>query len=346
MPWDARVSARRWWAWCVLALLSLVVPGTLQAASQREPLTIGLAQLNSRDVPVWIAQEQGFFARHGVDASVVLFRGGTQAMQALIAGQVSVLVAAAAEALSAAAQGVDVVEIATVGPKLPYSLVVRPEVQRVEDLRGRAVAVSGGGLSASRLGVIVALRYFGVDPARDGIALVPIGSPSERLAALLAGNVYAAVLDTVPYGRLAGQRGLRVLYDFSETDVPWVQTALHTTRRFLNANETKVEAVLKAMLEAYAFIHDQRNKAAVLDVIAKNLQLEPQEAEETYTDLLRSVPRKPYPNREGLKAVVDAGADVLPDLARVDLEQFVDTRLLEQLDRSGFIDALYRSSGP
>ena len=329
-------------AGALLAVLGVLGPvGAVQAAAALPTQAVGMAQLNSAAVPLWVAREQGLFAKHGLAVEVVLFRGGTQAMQAFLAGQVPVLVAGSAEALSVAAQGADVVQIATVRPKMPYSLVVRPEVRRVEDLRGRAVGVSGSGLSASRLGVLVALRHFGLDPRRDGIALVPTGTPAERMAALAAGSIYGAVLDTVPYARIAQQRGLRVLLDMAEGGIPWIQTALHTSRRYMSANRARVEAVLKGLLEANAFILNPDNRATVVQVITRNLRVEQPEAEQTYEDVVSFVARKPYPSKQALQAMVEAGLDTLPDLARIDLDRFVDTSILEQLDRSGFIDGLY-----
>ena len=338
---------RMWTAsWAGAALLGAALAVTScwsSPATAAAPvrLQVGLSFLNNGAVPLWVARDQGLFSKYGIDAEIVLFRGGTQGMQALLAGQVPILFSSAPEALAAAAQGADVIEIMTVRPKMPFSLIVRPELRSVEELRGKAVGVSGSGLSASRLAMIVALRSFGLDPSRDHISLIPTGNETERLAALAAGSTQGTVLTTVPYAKLAEQRGMRVLYDLSEAGVPWVQDAVHTTRRFLSSNREQVTAFTKAMLESYAFILDPANEEAVLATIQRSLGVQRAEAEEAYQDLVRFVPRLPVPSRDALQAMLDAGVDVVPDLARVDLGTFVETSVLEELERSGFVDALF-----
>lgn len=99
--------------------------------------------------------------------------------------------------------------------------------------------------------------------------------------------------------------------------------------------------MLRGLLEANAFILNPDNRATVVEVITRNLRVEQPQAEQTYEDVVSFVARKPYPSKQALQAMVEAGLDTLPDLARIDLDRFVDTSILEQLDRSGFIDGLY-----
>ena len=323
----------------VLAL-SLAGAAGVHAGSAPAPMPVGITFVNNAGVAIWVARERGFFARHGVNVEVVQFRGDTQGMQALVAGQVPMLFCSGPAGLTAAAQGMDVIQVATIRPKMPYSLVVRPELNRVEDLKGKAVGVSGAGMSASRLSLVIALQQFGVDPRRDRVAFIPTGTEGERLAALVSGAIQGTVLNTVPYARLASQRGMRVLYDLTELDLPWIQDAVHTSRRFLSQNRDRVEAVLKGLVESYAFILNPRNKAVVVDTLARNLRIDAAEAEEAYQDVLRFVPRRPFPSKEALRAMVAAGEDVMPELARLDLDRFVETSVLADLERSGFFDSL------
>lgn len=338
------LAVRRFRAAAALAVTLVVLvamAGTAAAGAPPPTLHVGLTYVNNGAVPIWVARDQGFFAKHGLNVEIVQFRGDTQGMQALIAGQVPLLFCSAPAALTAAAQGVDVVEVATIRPQMPYSLVVRPEIREPQDLKGKSVGVSGAGMSASRLSLVIALQHFGVDPRRDRVTFIPAGTAGERLAALTSGGIQGTVLDTVPFARLAEQRGMRVLYDLAELDLPWVQDAVHTTRRYLTANRGRVEAILKGLLEAYAFTLNPRNKAAVMEIIMRNLRVDQNEAEEAYRDVLRFVPRRPYPSKDALRAMVEAGVDVMPELARVDMDRFVDGGILEQLDRAGFIGSLY-----
>ena len=315
----------------------LLRAGLMGPPSHAAPVPIGLGFLNNAAVPLWVAVDAGIFAKHGLDVQIVMFRGGTQSLQALLAGQVAMLLSALPEALSAAAQGADVVQVATVHARMPFALVVRPEIRSVQDLRGKPVGVSGLGLSASRLAIAIALRQLGVDPRRDGIAFIPAGTEPERLAALASGSIYAAVFNTVPYARLAEERGLRVLYDLGSIGIPWEQAGVVTTRRFLSSQPERALTVVRALLEARSFIVNPVNRERVVATIQRRLNLERSEAEESYRDVLGFIPAKLYPNRQALRAMIEAGLELVPDLARVNVDRFVEPSLLEQLENAGVV---------
>ena len=66
------------------------------------------------------------------------------------------------------------------------------------------------------------------------------------------------------------------------------------------------------------------------------------DTDEAYQIMRDTTPRKPYPTVEGMKTVLDELAVKLPAAKTAQPREFMDTRFIEELDRSGFIDALYK----
>jgi len=333
----------------VVIAAALVVAGTAVPGRSAGPLVkVTLAQpfVNVLPAGFWVAKDRGFFRRYGIDLEIVLFRGSTQAMQALLAGQIGVMLGSPGQGLAAAAAGQDVVGIATIGAKMPYFFVVRPEIKSAADLKGKRVGVSGTGLSASRIALILGLRQLGLDPRRDNITLVATGTVPERMASLRSGAIAGTVIDRTGEPLASIQDlGLVVLADFGKLGIPWEHDIVMTTRRFAGANRVLLEGLMKGYLEGNAYILNPQNRRAVLRIISQYLQYEKVSyAETVYDDAIANfVYRKPYINREALATLVDIVKDEFPDLTKVNLDQFIDHSVLQRLDRSGFIDGLYKT---
>jgi hypothetical protein len=65
-------------------------------------------------------------------------------------------------------------------------------------------------------------------------------------------------------------------------------------------------------------------------------------AEEGYQDLLRTMSRKPYPALDGLRNLQRFTKVQNPQIGKIKVEDLIDSRLIRELDESGFIDGLYR----
>jgi NitT/TauT family transport system substrate-binding protein len=294
---------------------------------------------------LWVAKDRGFFRKYGIDLDIVIFRGSTQAMQAVLAGQVNLMVGSPGQGLSAAAAGSDIIGVATIGAQMPYFFVVRPDLKTAADLKGKSIGISGTGLSASRLALILALRQLGLDAKRDNITLLSTGTVPERIAALRSGSIAGTVVDRTSQPiESVKDLGLTILADFSKLGIPWEHDIVMTTRRFASGNPKLTEDFMKAWMEGNAYVLNPQNKRYVLRIIAQNLKYDKVSyAEAVYTDAVANfVYKKPYIKREALVTLVEIAKDEFPALLKVNLDQFIDHSILQRLDRSGFIDTLYK----
>ncbi len=321
---------------------AVMVPGSANAAAPTK-VTVGQAFVAPAAAGFWVGRDRGLFAKYGLDATIVRITGSTQAVQALLAGEIQFMLGAPAQGFSAVAAGADLLSIATLGPKMPYLLVARPPIQTAADLKGKQVGVSSAGLSSDRVALLIALKQLKLDPQRDGISLLVTGPQTQRVQALLAGRIDASNLD--PLQRAIAERsGMVVVSDLAALGIPWDHDVVLLERRFAKSHPEVVEAILKGLLEANAFILSPANKRAVMPILAKELKLDREEDIELAYNITLSlyVVKKPYPSTKAAEALIEAVRSDFPQLARVSLETHIDLSFMKKLDESGFIDQLYR----
>ena len=129
------------------ALVAFQHSSEIYAAAAPSKVVISFAGVNPRQTPLWIAQEQRLFTKHGVDADVVFIRTGPIQVAAVSSGATQLAYSGPASVLGAAAGGTDLRLIASFTNKLTYTMIARPEIKRAEDLRGKRFGVQAiGGL--------------------------------------------------------------------------------------------------------------------------------------------------------------------------------------------------------
>lgn len=321
----------------VPALLLLLVTG--QAEAQK--MVIGQGFLNTNALPLWMAVDQGLFKKHGVDAELIFIRGGARVMAALMSGEVRFASVAVTQVVGAAAQGADPVVILSFVKKMPYLFITAAHIKSPEDLKGKKVGVATFG-GAAYVASHMVLRQYGLDPKRDQITLAQIGTEPERLAALMAGSIDAAMLAPEVAARLPVPP-FKTMLDLRAANIPWQHTSLITTRSFIKANPQAVEGVVRAILEGFAFTLDPKNKEVVKQSIAKHLKLgKPEEIEEAYKNGMEDVTRDPAPSLEGGAMVLKlmAELEIIKEASRLRPSDIMDPSIVEKFERQGVLESL------
>ena len=326
---------------CVLLFLST----SLEAASSSTKIIIGHAAVNPRVVPLWIAQEQGFFARNGLDAEVVFIRTGPILISALTAGRINIGYAAGeALVLASAASGADVKIIAAFTSRFNHDVVARPGITRPQDLRGKRFGVQsiGGGMW---MRAMLALEHMGLEPERDGIQVLVLGDQTILLQALDTGTIDVATLDKV-FTNILKPKGFSILLDLYQTNIPMIGMSALAQKSSIDKHPEIGESFLKAMLEGLAFSVSPENKSTVIRTIMKRLKIsDPPAAELAYLDIVNIMDRKPFPSLDGLRNVHRLYSSRDARTANVKPEEVIDNRILNKLDKVGFIDEIYRNYG-
>jgi ABC-type nitrate/sulfonate/bicarbonate transport system substrate-binding protein len=278
-----------------------------------------------------IAQQQGLFEKHGLEVHTTVARGATVPK---VTNDVLVGFIGEPAAILQAAEGSDVRIVASFS-RTPLSgyLVGRPDIRAAPDLRGKRIGVRvlGAGLWIS---TVLALEQLGLDPRRDGIALVPVGSPGEILRALEEGAIDAALLP------VAQSRRLRALgYHVLLEDYPQGLTAygggLVTTAAFLESHPEIIEKIISALAQAHAFGLAEKNLGQVMEAFKSSLGIADRE---TAIGNLRELLPKPYPSRSALESMQRVMSLHDPRVLNVEIDRLMDDSLVKKLDEAGRLD--------
>jgi NitT/TauT family transport system substrate-binding protein len=129
----------------VQLLSVLVALGTVAAASAQQPDRIVFATdwfAQAEHGGFYQAVAEGIYRRHGLDVTIRMGGPQVNGLQLLAAGQLDVVLADALQVLSAAEQSVPVIAIAATFQKNPTVIIAHPGVAKLEDLKGKPIAVS------------------------------------------------------------------------------------------------------------------------------------------------------------------------------------------------------------
>jgi NitT/TauT family transport system substrate-binding protein len=318
--------------------------GESSAAAAPAKIVLAYASMVARTSFIWIAKEQGFFAKYGIDPELILMSRGPVLIAGLTSGDVQVGNTGGTAALNAAVGGIDLKLVATFNSRWVNNVVARSGIQSPKDLAKKRFGVSSLG-GTQWMGTMLWLEHLGLDAQKDDIRLLVIGDQTLLAQALETGTIDAANLDG-SFSRKLKQKGFSVLTDASKVNLPIVSQGIVVTADYLRKQPRVVEGVLQALIEGLAFTVAPTNKPLVLKALTKKLGvLDSSALEEGYQEIITGLDRKPYPSLEGMKNIQRLIQSREPRLVNVNIENIVDDDLMRKLDSSGFIDRVYRNYG-
>ena len=226
---------------------------------------------------VYVAMDKGLYKKHGVEVKFIGFPSLGRIPQMMAAREIDVGVFTVPAFLIAVEKGVKAVAVATImgmsNPPVPYVTMARTGIKRIEDLRGKTIAIStfGGNFD---LYLRYMLEKHGLNPKKD-VTIVELPLP-QTLKAVTAGRVDAGVLTSTFYIVAKERHGdkVRRIFDFKDVDpikdLQWVSLLLGANKDFLAANKESVKRLLKGHLEAVKFYKDNFKEA--IKVVSKHLK--------------------------------------------------------------------------
>lgn len=329
----------------VFAALALLVFFSQFAYGAAAPtkMVIAYASISPRVSPLWAAEEHGFFRKNGIEPTLIFVRGAPTLVAALASGDMDVGYTGGTAVLGAAAGGLDLKILAVLTNRVTYDLVARPEIKRVEDLRGKRFGVTSIG-GTLWMGAVLGLEKLGLDSNKDDIRFLVIGDQGELSQALIANRIDATVIDVVFSKRLR-DKGFPVLAEFHKTHLPITSTGLVARQGLIQKNPQLMESFIKAVLEGIAFVSSPAQKTATLKLLQRRLRINERDAEEGFTDMLIGMDKKPFPSMDGLRNIQRLMKQRNPKLAEVKAESLVDDSILRRLESTGYMDQLFGGYG-
>jgi NitT/TauT family transport system substrate-binding protein len=318
-------------------LLFLTAPSQAYSAEKLSKLRVAYAAITAAFSIPWIAKEAGIFERHGLDVELVYIASGSRAVQTLVGGGVDIAAIGGPAGIDANLAGADTVYVAIPVNRVIVFTVAAPQIQRVEDLRGKSIG-------ATRIGTVTDFftRYFlrqnGLVPDRDVMVRQTGGLP-ETLAALKAGQIQAGTFGfpAVLHARAAG---FHVLVDYNTLGFRYPLSSVVVSQKLVRAQESAIRGFLEAHIEG---VHRFRTDPSfAMNVIGKYTQTADRRIlEETRKVYASAFERVPYPDTEDLKLGLAQVSETNPRARGADLREFVEPRLIREIEASGFVKRLY-----
>ena len=322
---------------CFTALLLLyAIPDTaLTASATPQRVVITPASFSEREGVLVVANHQGFFRKYNLDAQLVLMPNAPLALSALTAGDSQFYYGTTSGAsLGAVLNGLDGVFVAAFINRLVGAFAVGRDIKTPADLKGKKIGVAslGGG---NWMFTMLAFEHWGIDPKRDAITFRIIGDTGVRAQSIATGVIDGSLLGYT-HASILRRQGYPILADVSELNIPFQDSGLFTRKSFLAQHPEIVESVLRALVEAIAFIQEPDNKTAVLKSLAQWLRLpKPDDALPGYDFMRKMYTRRIYPNLEGIRNSIRVLTLTNEKFGRLKAEELVDDRIVRKLEREG-----------
>jgi NitT/TauT family transport system substrate-binding protein len=317
--------------WVPLALLLVVAP------ADAEPIRIAYSGVSASGTPVWLAKDEGIFARHGLEADLVAVRSAPLQVAALISNEVQFVRGSASSMLTAAAQGAKLkIILSLFAERASYDFLVAPSITKPSDLRGKKIGVQDfSGLLWSL--TMLSLREMGLDPQKDNINIQAIGDSTVIAQSLASGIIDGAALDRLQSARLQGL-GVKVLYDLGKIPLP--ASPFMSSEAFIQNSPQTVENLIKALIEASAFMRAQKERGVA--ILQKYIKADRQLAELGYKLLLEDLTAYTFVTARGLKTAQDVIALRDPKITKFNVEELLDQRILTKVVKSGYVEEIER----
>jgi len=307
------------------------------SAVAAEKMTVAYATLGPALSPGWVTSDKGIWRKHGLDVDLVYLGGGSRSVPALLSGSIQLFFGSDTAAYVAAIQGAKIVKLGVTMNTLGYFLMTSPDIRSIADLKGKVLGIGlGRDLPYAHLTKI--LRDNGIDPKTD-VKILPLGGgPGGYISALKAGRVQASLI--IPPNHLVAEKaGLKAL---TKIDVPTLAGGLNTSQPLVEKNRDIFMRFLKGYLEGIQYMI--RNKNESLKTFAKYLQNSDRAVNAyLYDDISSRIEKDLRPTSEAIRYMLDLLVPDLPQAQRVSDKDFWDLSLLDEIQKSGFIDQLQKN---
>ncbi len=331
-----------------LSLILLIAGAKAPAwAQQRIPLRVNMGGVSINKIPFIVADEEGIYEKNGLNVDQLFSEGSSEDMQRsgmqmllrysrapgddayapiAITGGVGTV---RNRVTSATAE--DRVILATTDPVTRWHIFAQPEITRPEQLKGKRLGANGPGSMTHFIAVVFAKR-MGWDPVHD----ISIMDDAMHHDVMQKRTVDAFVAYEVPHA-MALAAGFKPLLDPRPWNVPMAGSGVVANRAWLRDNREVARRFIKSLVEAIALM--KQDKAVAYRAMSKWYNITDTEKQAWIYGGGAEMPRKPYPNVEGIKKAMEVYDS--HEMRQHKPEDFYDDSIVRELDESGFIDSLY-----
>lgn len=326
----------------IILLLTLAMPVTTETLAAERGLRVSYSAPATVYLPLWTANDAGFFKKQGLNVEVVHVGSSPIAISALMTNETQVLSGGGTVAPSAYLQGERGLQIfARMNNRFVFSLFSHPSITTLEGIKGKKLGITrfGGSLE-------FATRYFlrqkGID-ARKDLNMIQLGRVPDIATAMIAGSIEAGTV-SFPHHLILKRLGYRELADLSQMDTPYATTAFVGRKSYLAENEPQMERFVRALVEAIHYLRTHR--AEGLKILARYTRLDDMDilGQDLDFHVQKIWPRVPQIQPEDLKLALEELAERNPKAREIAPADLIYDRIVKNVVASGFADKLYKQN--
>jgi sulfonate transport system substrate-binding protein len=320
-----------------LLLMLITLPVSVRAQAPQSNVVLGHSGgAGSLNILRRIMERGKIWEKYGLNVKSVYFNSGTVLIQAMAGGNIVGSESEVPGMLSLAVSGVADVKIVTVTiNRIEHVFVVRKNILKPEDLKGKRLAVSRIG-SASDTITRMVLRSWKIDPDKE-TTLLQSGNTPTRMTALIAGHVDGALVSPESVYKVLASGCCRALADLADLPMDYARYGYAFPASYIKTQRETLRRLLMAYLEGI-YVFRTRPKEVYSALEAEDIK-EPAVQKDVYERSLKSVREFPIPETNGIQSVLDSLPH--PNARNVKPASLMDTSILEEIKKSGFIDKLY-----
>lgn len=320
----------------IVVFLSAVFPLTAQS---QDKIKIAYSSTDTINQVWTIAQDAGFYKKHGLDVDLVYIGSTTIGIAAIVAQDIQVGNAAGSGVANAAVRGADTVSVGCVINVLAYELVVLDSIKSAEDLKGKSIGISRFG-SASDVAARELLKGLNLRPMED-VKILQIGGASERAAGFSRGIIAGFPSPPGNVHLIPGGLPHRILADMADLPKPYPLPFICavTTKSYLAKKRDTVKKVVMALIEASHYF--KTNREGTQKIVAKYLRgANKAYLDSSYQSTTKIIERVPYTSRDGMKIQLDDALKQTPG-SKITVDNLIDDSIVREIEKDGFIDRVY-----
>jgi NitT/TauT family transport system substrate-binding protein len=284
---------------------------------------------------MFMAQQEGLFKKNGLDVELIHIPSSSRAIQAILAGEVAISFMDGSNAVQANLKGANLALIAGATNRMVFSLMAKPDIKSMNDLRGKKIGITRVG-SSTHTSALYALGQAGLK-ASD-YQILPLMEVPNILTALVAGQIDAGVVSP-PTNSRARKAGFKELANLAKEGPEYVSVAVGTTRSYITANEDIIRRVVRSYAEGVQIF--KTNKPAALKMIQNQLKVKDVDIQEdTHNQFRQYLEYPPYVSRKGMETVLAELGEKDPAVKGARPDDFMDMRFVAELEKEGFFKKL------
>jgi NitT/TauT family transport system substrate-binding protein len=318
-----------------IGIFALFFLAVASPASAQQKVRLNWGAISGVMSSIWVAQDEGLFKKHGLDVELIHIASTSRAIQSMLSGEIHYTTADALNSIQAVGAGADVVMFCEGVNRFVFSIMARPEIKRLADLKGKKIGITRIG-SSTHTAVQFAVNKAGL--AANDYSLLQLGEVPNILTTLLAGQIDAGALSP-PTNSRAKKAGLFELLNLGTDGPEYPSTVIASTKAYVKANPENTRRMVRALAEGLAIF--KNNRQIGIRALQKYTRLKDSDIlEDTYMQFRDAFDAVPYVSRTGIQTLIASLGEKDAKIRQLKYEDVADMRFVAELERDGFFKKL------